>query len=375
MKQDLHVCAIILGDIRYDSRCTKILGSFHDLGFRTSVVTAVDTPSIDTTQTYSSYPIILPKNKSTKFKFLIFYIRGFMTAIKLRPSFLIAADLYSLPLAWLISIIRHVPIVYDSRELYRSIAALHRRKFMQSFWSMVEWLFMHKVALVITVNNSLAEILRKTYPSKNVVVVRNIPNKQSVTRSNKLRELLGIPSSMKIILYQGGLQAGRGIPILLSLAEKIENIAFVFIGNGPMISTIEKSAVGKSNIFQIASVPSTELLHYTVSADIGATLIENYGTSYYFSLPNKLFEYIHAGIPVLGSNFPEITSIINEYRVGLTADPENSEEVCTALRSLLFDETKIQEYRTNCIKASTVLSWNREFQKLYSEIEPLLVNN
>jgi glycosyltransferase involved in cell wall biosynthesis len=179
---------------------------------------------------------------------------------------------------------------------------------------------------------------------------------------------------MKILLYQGGLQSGRGIPVMLDAARTLNDVAFVFMGNGPLKTDILSAASHTPNVFHIPAVPVDEILEWSASADVGATLIENYGTSYYYSLPNKLFEYIRAGIPVIGSNFPEIGAIINQYQIGFTADPEKVDEVRVAINRLVRDEDELSRCRNNCIKASAALSWNEEFSGFQSALEKLSDN-
>ena len=367
-----HVCAIILGDVRYDSRCTKILTSLRDRGFRTSVVTAVDGDTYDSSPGCTQIPVMFPRTVSTKRKFASFYRRAFREVLKLHPDAVLAADLYSLPPAWAVSVMLRIPVIYDSRELYRSIAALHKRRLMQAFWSFVERILIRRVTLILTVNESLAGFLRSFYPDRNIGILRNIPRKKNVTRTDRIRSLLGLPMGKKIILYQGGLQAGRGISLLLSAAEKIDGAEFVFMGNGPLEHVINERARSLPHVHHMNSVRADDILDYTASADIGTVLIENLGTSYYHSLPNKLFEYIHAGIPVIGSDFPEISAIINGYGVGCIANPENTADVVEALKKLISDDTGYRSFRAACIKASVILSWEEEFEKCYPALQPIL---
>ncbi|MCB0731157.1 MAG: glycosyltransferase, partial [Ignavibacteriae bacterium] len=113
----------------------------------------------------------------------------------------------------------------------------------------------------------------------------------------------------------------------------------------------------------IGAVNHSELLNYTAGADIGLALIENISISYYYALPNKLFEYIMAGIPIFASNLPQMKKVIDEYNVGKYVDPENENEMIKNLEELIKDQKLLSDFSANCKKASKILNWENEFEK------------
>lgn len=273
----------------------------------------------------------------------------------------IASDLYSLPgAAWAVGKSRR-PLIYDARELYSSVAALQDRGLMQQFWSRVEGHYGKRAHTVLTVNDSIATILRKRF--SDVRVLRNLPDFPLPAASQKLREVLRIPSERRILLSQGGLQRGRGALLLVDAMGALTDCHLVFLGDGEMRGEIEAAAAIKGvddRVSVLSAVPSTELPQWTASADIGLCLIENLGRSYHLSLPNKLFEYIACGVPVVGSDFPEIGPVLRDSGAGLAVNPADPQLLVRAIRTLLDDPARYARMRTACLNAAMEFHWDTE---------------
>jgi len=285
-----------------------------------------------------------------------------------------ASDLYSLPLAFLASRITGAKLVYDSRELYSRIAALRDRQLTQAFWSFIEQRIIPFADAVLTVNDSLAEIIADRYRIAKPVALMNCPRRRVNQKTDLLRRLLKIPRTSRILLYQGGLQVGRGLFIALSAIVKLPECVLVFLGSGKLRDEIDRRIEKEklqSRVFILDAVPASELLNYTASADVGLCLIENLGPSYYHSLPNKLFEYIAAGVPVIASNFPEISRVLRTHHVGLCVDPENEAEVVDAIARVLSDNVLRETLVSNCLRTAEQYTWEKEEVKLLQLIENL----
>ncbi|MDZ7765466.1 MAG: glycosyltransferase [Melioribacteraceae bacterium] len=109
-------------------------------------------------------------------------------------------------------------------------------------------------------------------------------------------------------------------------------------------------------------------MNYTAAADVGVCLIENISISYYHALPNKLFEYIMAGIPVISSSLPQMKKIVEQYNVGVCVDLEKTTDVSNDLNEMLSDESKLETYKDNCKKAAQELNWDVEFEKVKDKL-------
>jgi glycosyltransferase involved in cell wall biosynthesis len=383
MPEPFHICFTFLGDIQYDSRLYKCAKSLLEKGFRVSAVTTGEKgrqTSTDPSGERLDLPginlkcVSLPQVASGKRRFLSFYLKSFWPTLRTNANCYFASDLYSLPVAYLAAKLRHAKLAYDSRELYSSIAGLHQRRRTQRFWSYVERKIIPHTDVVFTVNDSLAESISDRYSVEKPTTLLNCPPRQTVQKSDRLRTILSIPQGARILLYQGGLQSGRGIHIMLSAMKKVSDAVLVLIGSGKLrseILEIIKREKLDQKVFLLDAVPVTQLLSYTSSADVGLCLIENLGASYYYSLPNKLFEYVAAGVPVVASNFPEIASFVDSNKVGLVVEPAKEDEVVRAIEQLLANAEMHREFVNNCVKAANRYTWENESLKLIRAIENL----
>ncbi len=375
MAQPYHICFTFHGDIRFDSRLFKCATTLASKGFQVSAI-IIGTKARE--ERYSGVNVIrvaVPARSRALFQFLKFFLGGLLPAVRTQADGYFASDLYSLPLAYFASRIRRAKLLYDSRELYSAIAALRERKTAQRFWSYVEKKIISKAQAVFTVNEPLADLISARYGMARPVTLLNSPLKQEVSKSNRLRELLSIPSDQRVILYQGGLQRGRGAFVSLQVIRRIPEAVLVFLGQGVLVNgirrVIEKRHLDQK-VFVLDAVPVSELLSYTASAEIGLCLIENLGESYYYSLPNKLFEYIAAGVPVVASNFPVMREIVESNKVGLCVDPGNEEEILASIQRMIENPEFYRSLVANCKEAAKRFTWEDETGKLISAVEKVM---
>lgn len=271
-------------------------------------------------------------------------------------------------------------IIYDAHEIYTETIkqffpgqgnmSLPKRgivkiltKVMVTCGALFEKRALKQVDAMMTVNESLARFFCEKYRIPKPTVVRSIPVKPSQGEQPvDLRKKFQWPGNSIILLYQGALNPGRGIRISIeALSQLPDNYKMVIIGDGPLKSSFEKMAETKrltDRIKFIGQVPNNQLASYTRGADIGLCLIEPVNLSKQLSLPNKIFEYIHAGIPVLGSDLPEIKQIISHFRCGEVSPFDPTE--------LVAQITKIQKNSNEAgiQEAQKALTWEKEKQKL-----------
>jgi glycosyltransferase involved in cell wall biosynthesis len=298
---------------------------------------------------------------------LRFWKDGTRRAIDQRADLYLAGDLFTLPIASRAARATGARLMYDSRELYSALAALRTRPLTQAFWNYLEWKHGRNADGIVTVNQSIRELLEKKFPGRPVAVLHNYPEQTPAGRTDRLREALLIPASLRILLSQGGLQSGRGALQCIDILERLPDCALVFLGDGDLKTSLAAHAAMKGvsgRVYFHAAVPSDELPRYTSSADIGLCLIENLGKNNYFSLPNKLFAYISAGIPVVGSDMPEIARVINTNGIGAVADHDDIEGIANAVRKLLDDEYMYRKCAGNCVMLRDETSWDKEQAKL-----------
>ena len=310
--------------------------------------------------------------------FIDFYLRCYKLSKKSQADVYHAHDLNTLPVAWLCARRYKKKLVYDSHELY--VERNKKHKIMPKFIvKKIESFFLRKVDRVITVSDSIQEELQKRYKINNVTVVLNAPEKITHNESNlSLRNYANINGS-KIILYLGNIAFGRGIEKLVVSMQFIEHATLVMMGKvdtNYKLKIIDLSSQFKvdQKIVFLEPVSSEVVSNYAASADIGVVPIENVCLSYYYCLPNKLFENIMAGIPVAGSYFPELKRVIEGYEIGKTFNPDDPKDIAKAINEILTDKESYIKYRKNTEKAAQIYNWENESKKLvnlYKSLELL----
>lgn len=288
-------------------------------------------------------------------------------------------DILCLSIGWLstLAMIHRPKLVYDSHE-YEYGRNAQRSFLMRWLIRLWEGFLIRRCSFMIVVNESIADMECKLHHLKNrPVVVRNIPSLWNVdeheverTRDEFLQEHR-LPKETLILKYHGMITSGRGAEMCIKVVENIPNAILLFLGMSDkaykeqLVKMVADRRLERKVIFHEA-VPQEELWRYAGIADVGMCLIENVCSSYYYSLPNKLFEDIQAMVPVVGSDFPEIRAIVEGYNVGRCCSPEDEHEVVEAIKEILS-----KDYRTQLIAAKKELCWEHEssvLEKAYSKL-------
>ncbi len=293
--------------------------------------------------------------------------------VRSRPAVIHAHDVNVLPTAWLAARLSRVPLVYDAHEISTD------REGYQAFRGLVGWIekkLMPRAAGTITTTDARAKFFSRAYRIPRPVVLQNRPRLVETQGSNRIREELGLAESWPIVLYQGGLQPGRGLPRLVEAAASVQHAYFVFLGGGRQAAElhelVEKLDLGERVRF-IPTVALSELLSYTASADIGVQPIENTCLNHFTTDSNKLFEYVIAGLPVVASRLPEISKVVRENDLGVLVAPGDTQALAGAIQSLVEDPEQRGYYREQATKAARSLNWEaqeQELTELYARILP-----
>jgi len=292
-------------------------------------------------------------------------IRLFFYLLHVKTDLIVANDLDTLLPAQLVAWIRKKPLVYDTHEYFTGTPDVAFRPFRRWFWSGLEnWLF-PKQQTIITVNLSIAELYFKKF-GKTLHVVRNLPRYMQPPDIARFH-ICGIGEGEHIVLVQGsGLNTGRGIEELILAMEPqygINNTKLLVIGDGnarKVLIELVKSRKLEDRVLFLPRMPYDQLTKYTARATIGATLDKPFCLNYLYSLPNKLFDYIIAGTPVLASNLPEVKSIVEGYKVGLVAQNHEPAHIASCIKEMLSDPERLAFWRENCLNAALSLNWENE---------------
>jgi glycosyltransferase involved in cell wall biosynthesis len=278
-------------------------------------------------------------------------------------------------------------IIYDAHELWlgnkkyisNNIVMNMFMKLLKQINIFKEWHWIKYVDINITVSQSISEYLSSFYKIEKPRVLRNLPDKSTTTSDkNKLRLDLDIRESKKIVLFQGGLLPGRGIENLIQAFENVnDDIILIFMGFGELygyIQKISKISSFKDKILLKDAVPPSELLNYTGGADLGVSLLENTCKNHYYASPNKVWEYISAGVPILASDFPEMRQLAVDEQMGYVVDPSSPNDICNKINSI-FDKRNYEDYinkKENCIEKSiSRYNWDKEKEVLVKAYESL----
>jgi len=304
-------------------------------------------------------------------------LKGVCLGVRMRADVYHCHDLKALPIGYLICRFRRAKLIYDSHELWSDSAyrLAHSRV---RFWlaRKVEHFLVRRVDSIITVSNSIADYIVQQDGTARPIVIRNVPYLQKIQRTNLLRESLGlVADERKIVLYQGGIFQGRGLAEVIRAMEHVENAILILMGDGPLREPLKglcHELQLSDRVFFHEAVPPQELLRYTAGADVGVAPTQNVSLSYYFSLPNKLFEYLAAGLPVAVSNFPEMAPIVTRYKVGELFDPEDPTSIAEAINSILVDPRKYTIYQKNIEMAIEENHWGKEQERLLELYEGLV---
>lgn len=342
-----------------DNRVHKVAVSLQKMGFEPVLIGRLLSESQPVERNYQTHRMKLMFRKGAIFYFE-YNLRLFFHLLKSNMDVLVANDLDTLPANYLASKLKRKPLVYDSHEYFTEVPELIGRPFVKSIWIWLEKRLVPKVDVAYTVCDSIAEVYHDLY-GVDFKVVRNLPVCSQVEHVST--ETSTITDSPKIILYQGALNLGRGIESAIRAMQYIENAELWLIGDGDLTTQLKQMVAEQkleSKIKFLGRLPLSELSQVTRKASLGISLEEDLGLNYRFALPNKLFDYIQAGVPVLVSNLPEMRRIVEQYQIGAIAETHQRKELAETIKMALFDQERIARWKQNLPKAAKELCWENE---------------
>lgn len=295
-------------------------------------------------------------------KYLEFFIRTLLILFKIKPKVINAHALSVLPFAIFAKYFLKALVVYDAHELEtEQSAGLTLRKRL-SKW--LEKKLIHKVDMMLVVSESIADWYVAEYDISRPVVVLNAPKRRGLKTNNHFREQLAIGDEQIILLYQGGLFAERGVQLILDAfkARSDNKIVGVFMGYGELEQDIKNAASERNNIFFFPAVPPQVVLEYTSSADMGIHLIQNTCLNHDYCMPNKLFEYSMAGLPVLVSNMKDMSELVLKNNMGAVISDFSAKGINQAIDEFLNQNLTIM--KKNAYNMASENSWEIQEQAM-----------
>jgi glycosyltransferase involved in cell wall biosynthesis len=280
-----------------------------------------------------------------------------------------------LPTAWIAARLTRARLVYDAHEISTS------REGYQAIRPLIGWIekqLMPRADATITTTDLRAKFFARAYHIPRPLVLQNWPRLAEPRPSTRIREELRLEKDWPIVLYQGGLQQGRGLEHLVLAAREVPEAYFVFIGAGRLEGRL-RELVAERNLGNrvqfVPTVPLEQLASYTASADIGIQPLENSCFNHFTTDSNKLFEYAMAGLPVVASDLPEIGRIVRKYDLGLLVKPGEQRSLVDALNRLVSDASLRRHYARQARAASAELNWETQEDELVALYERVLAGH
>lgn len=365
----------VSNDLVTDQRVAKVCTTLTDMGYDVCLMGRKLPHSLPITQKpYKQIRLKLLFRKGPLF-YACLNIRLFFKLLFSPSDILHANDLDTLLANFLVSIIKRKPIVYDSHEYFTGVPELIHNHFARRTWEQIERWIVPKLKYCLTVNDSIANLYANQYHI-HFHVLRNVPQKWAKISDCKRAEL-GLPANRFLILLQGnGINIHRGSEELIQAMQQLdERFLLLIIGNGDVIPYLKKEVEEKqlqNKVQFIGRMPYEQLKAYTICCDLGVTLDKDNNLNYRYSLPNKIFDYLQAGLPVLSSPLPELTNIIQTYKVGWITENVTPGSIAKKIIYIFENPDEYQTCRENATIASEILIWEKEkktLESLYMQIE------
>ena len=358
----------VTNDLGNDQRVHRVARTLQEMGFEVLLVGR---------QRRQSKPLDERPYPTKRIRFLfesgkMFYIayafRMFWWLLFQKVDVLLANDMDTLLPNFLVAKLRGKKLVYDSHEYWTEVPELIDRRLTRAVWLWLERRIFPRVDAAYTVNESIARIYHQKYRLP-VAVVRNLPFARPFPKD--------LPRKENLLIYQGALNIGRGIELMIEAMRYLPGYRLVIAGSGSIEGPLQGLATARPYRDQIqftGFVPADALRELTLQAKLGMSLEADRGESYRLALPNKLFDYIQAGVPVLVSDLPEMAAVVLEYKVGemLKIQDRQPELLAARIRSICENVDNYVEYSASCQQAAKVLTWENERERLVAVFDPFV---
>ena len=348
----------VTNDLTTDQRVEKTCEALSEIGYDVVLVGRKLKTSLPIQKNYKTVRFRLLFNKGFLF-YAEFNIRLFIFLLFTKKNLLFSNDLDTLLPNYLLSLLQQKTLVFDSHELFSEIPELVTKPRIKNFWLYLEKKLIPKLKNVITVSNSIKNHYLNLY-GVSATVVRNIPKIQKIDP----KEFDVNTDEKKIILYQGAVNIGRGIELMIDTMPLLDKYLFIVIGDGDILKEL-KEKVKLQNLNNkvkfLGKKSPEELKKLTLSASIGMSLEEDLGLNYRYALPNKVFDYLHANIPVIIADLPEMRALIEKYSIGEILTERSPEVLAKIIKQMTT-----KSYKKELAMAKEKLNWSKEKKKLTS---------
>lgn len=347
-----RVVLSVSNDITNDQRLNRVCQTLHQNNYDVFVIGRKKQDSKSLKYRHKTYRFSMLFSKGFLF-YSSFNIKLFFFLLFTKKDILYANDTDTLLANFFVSRIQNKPLIFDSHELFSEVPELVNRPFQKKVWRKIEDFIIPKLKNIITVSPGIRRHYKTLYNVESTIL-KNVP----ITKEVRKKELKEIPKNRKIVWYQGAVNIGRGLELLIKTIPLLENYVLIIAGNGDILDQLEQKVLSEkleNKVFFLGKLDPEELKQLTPNATIGVSLEEDLGLNYRYALPNKVFDYIHANVPIITSSLPNMSSLVKQYKVGeilVERSPEN-------LAKLIL-EMEQKDYSSFLENAKKELNWNRE---------------
>ena len=356
MQKKKTVILSVTNDLVGDQRVHKVATTLLNNSFNVILVGRKLKNSSEIKRDYKTVRFNLLFNKGFLF-YANYNLRLFFYLLFTKFDILNSNDLDSLLANYLVAKIKGKKIVYDSHEFFTQVPELVNRPKVQNIWLKLEKWILPKLKYTYTVSPPIAEEYKKLC-NIDMKLIRNLPFLTKVEKT--------IIKEDKFIIYQGALNIGRGLENMI-IAMKSIDAKLMIIGGGDIETELKQLSIENNldnKVIFKGKLPFNKLSEYTQKATIGVSLEEPEGLNYKYALPNKIFDYINAEIPLLVSNLPEMAQIVKQYEVGEILKENTSKAIAEKINNLLDNSELYNSYISNTVKAKQELCWETQEKDL-----------
>jgi glycosyltransferase involved in cell wall biosynthesis len=295
-----------------------------------------------------------------------------------RADVVVAHDLTALPAGQRLAGQWQVPLVYDAHELYEEQVAFSpsQRRMLRR----VEQELLSRCDLAFTVNDSIAEEMQRRYGRRPLTLPNAVDAPAGfdpAARHERLRRYFGIADGTPVLIYQGGLLPRRNIEALVEAVGLVVNrpLALALVGSGPLQAEIERTIARRGlrgRVFLKTDVDWADIAGWTASADVGVIPYPDADLNARYCTPNKLYEYVQAGVPILANDLPELRRHVRDTGFGLTVAMSDAPAIARAIAEMLSDSSRLREMRARILSRREEFSWHRASEDYLRRLDRLI---